>query len=200
MTINITGVNGGSFANLIPAPEDDEDVDGASVQQVAIAAANQDKFLYDEIANLIDVFEYTFDDETPGIYIEFVGAAGSYADSSTAKVDIPSCAVGDILLIDASTTIIYAVGSPPQDAYLRMAVVEDVTGTPTTTPLDGAKAYLPAGGSATYPVSFTASFVVANVGDARVVYQGKFTNLGDSIKLGYHAARVRVVRVRYGAF
>lgn len=53
MTTNLIGVNGGTFSNLIPAPEDDEDVDGASVQQAAQAAANQDKFIVDKITGTV---------------------------------------------------------------------------------------------------------------------------------------------------
>ncbi len=44
---SLPGVNGGSFLNRIPGPEAGQFVTGASVQQVAQGAANQDKYLAD---------------------------------------------------------------------------------------------------------------------------------------------------------
>lgn len=49
---DMPGVNGGSFLNTIPAAEDGQDVDGASVQQTAQGGANQDKYLYDAITRV----------------------------------------------------------------------------------------------------------------------------------------------------
>lgn len=47
MTTTMTGVNGGTFNNLVAAPVDGELVTGSSVQLVAQGAANQDKHIYD---------------------------------------------------------------------------------------------------------------------------------------------------------
>lgn len=55
MTVNATGSNGGAFNNSITAPVDTENVDGASVEQVAQGAANQDKLLFDRIASALAV-------------------------------------------------------------------------------------------------------------------------------------------------
>jgi hypothetical protein len=49
MTTTATGINGGVFNNGIVAPVDTEDVDGASVEQVAQGSANQDKLLFDRL-------------------------------------------------------------------------------------------------------------------------------------------------------
>lgn len=182
-----------NFPAQTTLPDDGAELEAADLN-VAVEALT-DRTAYLKARGFIDVYSFATDTEiAPSATVESFAATGStYKDSAILRIDVQSCEVGDVVLVDASMPASFTGANAGSFCFLRIAATQGQGGNaPSTANLPGALMFFQ-GTSLYQSTTFSAEVRVTTAGTVRVFARAKtFT---DKLEVLF-AAKIRAVRMR----
>lgn len=142
------------------------------------------------------LYVYAVEDETAPITLESFTDHTGYTTATNAKVDVPNCKVGDLLVADATFIASFDGTLAAHYGKFRLKHTDNVSGTPANVSVTGALAWLDATTlNQAKSIHLAQVLTVGTAGTTRVSIQGTVTNAGLTLQIAV-ACVIRVHHVR----